>query len=222
MKGVAPVGLFARIEFSTLFALIALTMTIGWLLWRSHRYLARQEKGESPPARTSRRQPPRQHAPSLDAPDDAIRWEVQMHETARDLSGQLDSKMAALRHLIREADRAAGRLEAALASAGGVPDASPAAEASTAQPSNASEKLDPLPSPPTDQAEALKSAGAADRGSVTREVAPEAGKPQRPADERYEEIYLLADYGFDAAEIARRVGSPVGEVDLILGLRGKR
>jgi len=215
------VGLFARIEFSTLFALIALTMTIGWLLWRSHRYLARQEKGWSPPARTSRRQP---HAkgPPLDAPDDVIRWEVQMHETARDLSGQLDSKMAALAHLIGEADRAAGRLEAALASAPGAPDQSPAAEALTGRLSNTSDKLDPLPSPPTDQAEALKSAGAADRVSVAREVAPEAGKQRRPADERYEEIYLLADYGFDAAEIARRVGSPVGEVELILGLRGKR
>ena len=213
-------GLFARIEFSTLFALIALTMTIGWLLWRSHRYLARQEKGWSPPARTSRRQP---HAkgPSLDAPDDVIRWEVQMHETARDLSGQLDSKMAALAHLIGEADRAAGRLEAALASARGVPDQSPAAEASSGQLSNTSDKLDPLP-PPTDQAEALKSAGAADRVSVSREVTPKADTQRLPADERYEEIYLLADYGFDAAEIARRVGSPVGEVELILGLRGKR
>jgi len=215
------VGLFARIEFSTLFALIAMTMTIGWLLWRSHRYLARQEKGRSPPARTSRRQPP-QHGPSLDAPDDVIRWEVQMHETARDLSGQLDSKMAALGHLIGEAERAAGRLEAALASAPGAPDQSPAAEASTGQRSNTSDKLDPLPSPPTDQAEALKSAGAADRVSVAREVTPKVDTQRLPADERYEEIYLLADYGFDAAEIARRVGSPVGEVELILGLRGKR
>ena len=103
-----------------------------------------------------------------------------------------------------------------------MPDQSAAAEASTGQRSNTSDKLDPLPSPPTDQAEALKSAGAADRVSVAREVTPKADTQRLPADERYEEIYLLADYGFDAAEIARRVGSPVGEVELILGLRGKR
>ena len=36
-----------------------------------------------------------------------------MHETARELSAQLDSKMSALQALIAEADRAAARLEAA-------------------------------------------------------------------------------------------------------------
>ncbi len=34
-----------------------------------------------------------------------------MHETARELSGKLDSKMVALQHLINDADRAAERLE---------------------------------------------------------------------------------------------------------------
>jgi len=221
MKGVGPVGLFAQIELPTLVALLALVMTIGWLLWRSHRYLARQDKGWSPSARVSGRQA-EQPRPSLDAPDDVIRWEVQMHETARDLAGQLDSKMAVLAHLIREADRAAGRLESALASVGGLPDTPPAVEPATSELADTSAEPVPLAAPPTDQAEALKSAGAAEGGSVAHKPAPETDRPRRPADERYEEIYLLADYGFDAAEIARRVGSPVGEVELILGLREKR
>ena len=38
---------------------------------------------------------------------------------------------------------------------------------------------------------------------------------------RQEEIYTLADYGYEPAEIARRVGTPVGEVELILSLRGR-
>lgn len=214
-------GLFAEVQYSTLFALLALVITTGWLLWRSHRYLARQDKASSPSARTSRRRPP-QTGPSLDAPDEMIRWEVQMHETARELSGQLDSKMAALSHLIREADRAASRLEAALASAADVPNERPPAQESTEQRSDVPENPKPLPSLPTDQAEALKSASAADRGSVARETAPEPGQSRPPADQRYEEVYLLADYGFDAPEIARRVGSPVGEVELILGLRTKQ
>ena len=29
----------------------------------------------------------------------------------------------------------------------------------------------------------------------------------------YEEIYTLADYGYEPAEIARRVDTPVGEAD---------
>ena len=40
-----------------------------------------------------------------------------MHETARELSAQLDSKLSALQALIAEADRAAARLDAAVARA---------------------------------------------------------------------------------------------------------
>ena len=81
-----------------------------------------------------------------------------------------------------EADRAAARLEAALAGA-----------------------ADSLP-PQGNQAYSLEHAAASP-------TAPRAG--------RREEVYALADYGYDAAEIARRVGSPIGEVELILSLRGK-
>jgi hypothetical protein len=42
------------------------------------------------------------------------------------------------------------------------------------------------------------------------------------SDHRYDEIYVLADYGHNAAEIAQRLGSPIGEVELILSLRSKR
>jgi hypothetical protein len=33
---------------------------------------------------------------------------------------------------------------------------------------------------------------------------------------------MLANYGYDAAEIARRLGAPVGEVELILRLQCER
>ncbi|MHC4178596.1 MAG: DUF6115 domain-containing protein [Planctomycetota bacterium] len=158
----------------------ALALVIGWLLLRTHRYLSRQKGKDSPLVRVPR---PKQadDGHHLDAPPEVLRWEVQMHETARELSAQLDSKMRALQALIAEADRAAARLEAAAAKS---PD----------------DLRQPAPSDPqpTTQAEALKS-----------------------ARRRQEEIYTLADYGLDAAEIARRVGSPVGEVELILGLREK-
>src|SRR4051794_18617199 len=39
------------------------------------------------------------------------RWEVQMHETARDLMGQLDSKIAILNQLVHTAGQLAERLE---------------------------------------------------------------------------------------------------------------
>ena len=163
---------FAQSEVVTGLMLGALALVIGWLLFRTHRYLARQKGADSPLVQVAR--PERaEEGHHLAAPPDVLRWEVQMHETARELSAQLDSKMRVLQVLIAEADRAAARLEAA------------------AQPAS----TDPQP---TTQAEGLKS-----------------------ARRRQEEIYTLADYGHDAAEIARRIGSPVGEVELILGLREK-
>ena len=173
--------LFAKFEVLTGLFLGALGLTIAILLMRVHRYMSRQRREDSAIVRTPRPKP-ESRGHHLDAPAEVLRWEVQMHETARELSAQLDSKMRALRTLIAEADRAADRLKAA---AGKSPDL-------TRQPER------PGP-PPSDQAEALKS-----------------------ARHRQEEIYTLADYGLAAAEIAGRTGSPVGEVELILGLRGKR
>ena len=50
----------------------------------------------------------------LDAPDSVARWEVTMHETARDLMGRLDSKIVIVEQLVCEAHQAAARLEAVL------------------------------------------------------------------------------------------------------------
>lgn len=189
----------ARSEWLTGLTLGALGLVIAWLLLRTHRYLARQKGDASPLVHVDR--PPRaDRGPDRDAPAEVLRWEVQMHETARQLSAQLDSKMGVLQALIAEADRAAARLEAAAPNAPG-----------------------PIRQPPppdtqaTTQAEALRAAGPSDR------PAEQAGAPaDRPSPKhRREEIYTLADYGLAPGEIARRVRSPVGEVELILGLRGK-
>jgi hypothetical protein len=45
------------------------------------------------------------------APPELLRWHVEMHETARDLSAQLDSKMRVLQLLIGQARQEADRLE---------------------------------------------------------------------------------------------------------------
>ena len=139
-------------------------------------------------------------------PSDLAQWQVQMHETARELSAQLDAKLSMLQSLTAEADRAAERLEIAL-------DRTAAAL-------------------PTSQSDTLHPAGSDDRGGlhditgarmeldqVAAEPAPAEGTVSAERSRRREEIYQLADYGFALAEIARRVGSPVGEVELILSLR---
>jgi len=47
----------------------------------------------------------------LDAPVAVTRWEVSMHDTARDLMGRLDSKIVIVEQLVREANEVATRLE---------------------------------------------------------------------------------------------------------------
>ncbi len=191
--------LLAQSGVVTALVLVALALVIAWLLLRVHRHLARQKRNDSPLVRVTR---PKQAEPGhhLDAPAEVLRWEVQMHETARELSAQLDSKMGALQAMIAEADRAASRLEAAGAES---PDA----------------LRQPVPpdSQPTTQAEALRPSGPPDQAPGEADQA----SPRCSIGRRQEEIYTLCDYGLDAAEIARRVGSPVGEVELILGLREK-
>lgn len=141
-------------------------------------------------------------------------------EEDEEWSARVERRIGRLQQLIAEADRAAARLEAALAWAERrQPGADPAGR-----------KLDSRVDPPdtsrrvASQAEALKLVSGPGRPSLAREqTADQPPSPDRPPPEvRYQEIYALADRGFDAAEISRRLGQPVGEVELILGLRGTR
>ncbi len=181
--------LLAQFSLASAVFMLALVFTIGILLMRSQRHLARRDS--SPIVRVERPKQlkdPRGHH----APEEVARWEVGMHETARELSGQLESRMSALLHLVREADRAAARLEAAMAAAAGTPG----------QPSPAAVEED------------------ADATAAPPVAATDPSVP--PAAERFDEIYTLADYGFDPLEISRRTGTPAGEVQLVLSLRTRR
>jgi hypothetical protein len=191
---------------STLF-LILLAMAAVFLLIRTRGRLARQrqqwtmEEAEDRPDDTD---PGDARRPGH-LPDDLARWEVEMHETARQLSAQLDAKLSLLQSLIVEADRAAARLEEALDRA--YPTLPPGSQAESLRPVSTSGRDDlHLPGDAAD----------------TQHCDP-SEEPPRTTDRtrRHEEIYRLADYGFAPAEIARRVVMPVGEVELILGLREK-
>lgn len=156
-------------------AILVITLT---LFLRLYRYQSRQKRVRS----TSRHDGPvttNSRSYQAEAPDSLVRWEVQMHDLARDLKAEIDSKMIALGHLVRDADRAAERLEKALASAPPLNDPS-AEEKQPAQPR-----------------------------------APENAALR-------EEVYTLADYGFSVHDIASRMGTPVGQVELILRLRGEK
>lgn len=89
-----------------LFALLAIVSS--YLLLRSARRRTARRSGDerlaTPPAPVDR-------GHHLAAPREFRQWEVEMHEIARELSGQLDSKIVLLEHLIRTAQQESARLE---------------------------------------------------------------------------------------------------------------
>ncbi len=131
-----------------------------------------------------------------------------MHELARDLSGQLDSKMRVLEHLIRQADAAAARLDAATGNA----RSAPASTAAAARPTEKTPRapLDSKPAPGV-------VGGPAPR--MTTGLRTEPGLLKIAGNPRFERVYALADAGMSVATIANQIGSQVGEVELILSLR---
>ena len=199
---------------------------------------ARDSLSEAPPPVVGHQRPERPQ--SLDD------WEVRMHETARELVGRIDAKLAALQALTHEADRAAARLEQALAAAwrNDAPEASndapatagvvPAAAGAAASPNAAAARPPgesrPKPVPVGDLPELAPEGRElhvprADQADALRTAGDRSGidlSTMPPSESRrHEEIYLLADYGFAPAEIAHRTGMPIGEVELILRLREK-
>jgi hypothetical protein len=194
----------------------AALLVSGILLMRTQRYFARQSRSRPSPAEFAA-PAPKPASSSAELPGDLGRWEVGMHETARELSARLDSKMSSLQQLIRQADRAAARLEAALAASG-----KPCGARGATQTSELADALDPLGLRPTSQADGLRFSDAVPRSASRAPDGPQSAAHKSSAGNRYEEIYLLADYGYTAAEIAERAAVPVGEVELILSLRDKR
>lgn len=209
--------LLAQLEGASFIFVSALAITTGWLLLRTHRQLGRQRSAEPRPNRSAQGDPPaapRRHGAAARELD---RWEVEMHELARELSGRLDSKLSILEHLLRDAECLAERLESAIERAS-------RSELLTADRANRPAAVRSITSANTvaqHQAAALTAAARPHSGLAPRDnelPLPVQSSPGR----RYDEIYALSDAGQSSAAIASLVGSPVGEVDLILGLRAKQ
>jgi hypothetical protein len=218
------VNIFDQIGSPGVYVFILVVLAIAFILMsRTSRYFNRQRQENptwSPASRprlggspTANKTTSGRH---LDAAPEMERWEVDMRETARELKAQLDSKMSALQALIAAGDRAASRLEAALKNedntdntprsnrirSGGSPLFNPENGALPKE----EKKRSALP---TTQAEALRSA-------------PVTTASRASPQHRQTEIYTLADRGLNNSAIAQRLSMPIGEVELILSLRGKR
>ncbi|GEM_PF-3909678 len=284
--------------------LIFVVLCIAFVLWNTQRVWS-QSQGRKRESFSEEPPEPRILAERLETL--LNRCEVKLHETARDLSAQLDTKLALLTELIYQANLAAKRLEAAIhgpsqpnpagsldpsdspdgvnsrdkppelespatphqkASAAVVahnslspkvgidpdtdglepvrssisfsdhgqppptagpnhhPSDYPTQAAGLKSPSNCNHeanRLADLSCPSSDPVDTVAGTGSKHRFAPGSIPASSDATPRRcEGGASADLIYLLADYGFDASEIAVRTGMPVGEVELILNLRPLR
>src|SRR5579871_2877785 len=106
-----PLPLPGGLTVAQLVFLLGLGLMAMILLVRSRRHFRQVSRREA-----SANSSPRITRASAKAPPPSYeQWEVAMHELARDLTAQLDSKIRVLELLIRQADDAAARLSQASA-----------------------------------------------------------------------------------------------------------
>lgn len=148
-----------------------------YILWRrSNRHFGKGGTAYQPQRRVSPLEQSRDLALS-DAPPEVTRWQIEMHETARDLKGEIDTKLALLQILIRDANAAAQRLEQAAERAQklGVRDSLAAIEAwGTPEACN---ETPPSPTTPSVPPQANTIYALADRGYSWASIAHETGLP---------------------------------------------
>lgn len=133
-----------------------------------------------------------------------------MHELARELSGQLDSKIRVLELLIREANEAAARLEAAV---GRTTSTKHEVRSTKDEVLNHGYRAVPNSETPHNSPAAPREIAAFKSSKPSSKPFKIAGNP------RFERVYALADAGMSPSAIANQIGSQVGEVELILSLR---
>jgi len=132
-----------------------------------------------------------------------------LEETARRVTAQIDNRYTRLEQLLAEADEKILRLEAAIA-----PHPSPSGPA---RPS-----ISP-PSPPASPTVSDKpSAAVVEAQRTLSRLRAERGAPAPSDDPAYKPIYVLADRGKTAREIAQELSRHQGEIELILALRQRQ
>ncbi len=205
VSGIAVMWLVASTTSSLLF-LAGVLLLIVILLRRAYRY-QRRRRAESrddrfaPPRDTAL--PPRSTTVLADAPPSVLRWQVAMHEAVRDLRAEADSKMRALQALVRRAEEASARLEAAMVHA---------------QRSGAAED---------DDLEILRQLGdeVASRAGAARTWASGVQLPAVLPHElgqvplwQQRQVVDLAQQGKSPAQIAESIDLSLGDVELILSM----
>ena len=171
--------------------MIFILMRRSWRYQRENRRSARKAAAIRPDAK------PR--TPLVDAPLEVLRWQVEMHDIARELKAELDSKMSALQALIRMAQQQTQQLDTAI---------------QRAEMMGISTCRDTL-----ETVERLgESPGALPDAMLPRIDESSVAELIKPSNQR-SRVYSLHDDGHDPKSIAERMDLAVGEVELILSVR---
>ncbi|MBU0638948.1 MAG: hypothetical protein KKB50_08800 [Planctomycetes bacterium] len=152
---------------------------------------------------------------------------LQLEEVSRRINAQVDTKFVKLERVIRDADERIARLEGVLARfdrvRGGAStlSAPPAPPVAGKRPTNASALPERTEPPSTGRATARPVEPDVGRplGKPRSGHSAKAGESAPGANERFRDVYELADAGRTAGQIAETLGKPLGEVELILNLR---
>lgn len=140
---------------------------------------------------------------------------VELEKMSRQMNAQLDTRAAKLEELIRQADE---RLEALRQAGLGGEAGTRAIEREL----RSALRIEPREEFGPDDAVDVGGAGGVGANSEGgRGGGGGGGGAPIPIDPRHAMVYRLADQGRSAGEIAREVGQPAGEVELILALRRK-
>ncbi|HVA49704.1 MAG TPA: hypothetical protein VNH11_25280 [Pirellulales bacterium] len=182
--------LLGQIEGTTILFLGGLALTCGVLLFRTHRQLAVRPKAELPS--------PSGWSQSQSEPRPAHRLDApkdlrRWEVEAHGLARELNAQLDTKIGILEELIRQATRQAERLEAAIEL--------AAAVAPQAAAEKKTPV------EPSVLRIDAAGTRAGAS-------------AARRQTEIYALADQGLSTPAIATRIGSPIGEVELILGLRG--
>jgi hypothetical protein len=188
-------GLLAAGGLGGLQLLLLVLAVIGLtgVLVSTSRRVRRAQRPDAAPARERYAQTEKQQH----ATRDLERVMLELDQLSRQIHGRIDTKVAILEALIRDADERIARLSEL---------------AATGQHGPAIPLPDPAPEPGRDP-------------PPQEPPADHPDVPQRApddADTRYAEVYDLADGGLAPVDIAGRVGRTAGEVELILALRKTR
>lgn len=188
------------LDASTSFLIAGVALAIFFVLRRPRPSRTAKEERRH----LARLRSPAEKCDGHERPLELLQWEVEMHDIARRLKAELDSKLAALQAVVIQAKRESERLEAAIRRA---------------------EALD-VPAPPDSLAifERLGEPAALENTrSLARAAENLAARPSGVADPfagQAIELALsnLAAQGLSPPEIARRLKLPLGEVEFRLNL----